>query len=121
MDENEKLMARMKRINTHYKEYAEEIESAKETDGMYYIFKQLHRALNFNAQAVGTTRTTPTEQVARECQKQAWLIDSSTAAIADAYCELMDQDYENRLDSRDEALEYWIHEADYWRDENARL
>ena len=44
MDENEKLMARMDRINTHYKEYAEEIESAKETDGMYYIFKQLQRA-----------------------------------------------------------------------------
>ena len=32
MDENEKLMARMERINRHYKEYAEEIESAKETD-----------------------------------------------------------------------------------------
>lgn len=89
MDENEKLMARMECINAHYKEYAEEIESAKETDGMHYIFKMLWRALNFNAQAVSTTRTTPTEQVARECQKQTWLIDSSTAAIADAYCELM--------------------------------
>ena len=109
MDENEKLMTRMERINRHYKEYTEEIESAKETDGMHYIFKQLWHALNFNAQAVGTTRTTPTEQVAKECQKQAWLIDNSTSAIVDAYCELMDQDYENRMDSKDE--------ADYWRDQ----
>lgn len=117
MDENEKLMVRMDRINRHYKEYAKEIESAKESDGMYYIFKMLWRALNFNAQAVGTTRTTPTEQVAQECQKQAWLIDNSTAAIVNAYCELIDQDYENRMDSNDEYLEYWIHEADYWRDQ----
>lgn len=94
MDENEKLMVRMKRISDHYAEYADEIESAKESDGMYYIFKMLWRALNFNTKAVGTTRTTPTKQVAKECQKQAYLIDNSTAAIANAYCELMDQDYE---------------------------
>lgn len=111
MDENEKLMVRMDRINDHYAENADEIESAQETDGMYYIFKMLWRALNFNTQAVGTTRTTPTEQVAKECQKQAYFIDNSTAAIANAYCELMDQDYENRY------LEYWMHEADYWRDQ----
>lgn len=117
MDENEKLMARMDRISDHYAEYADEIESAKESDGMYYIFKMLWRALNFNVKAVGTTRTTPTEQVAKECQKQAYLIDNSTAAIANAYCELMDQDYENRMDSNDEYLEYWMHEADYWRDQ----
>lgn len=116
MDKNEKLIARMERINDHYKEYTKEIESAKETDGMYYIFKMLWRALNFNVQAVSITRTTPTEQIAKECQKQALLIDNSTAAIVDAYCELIDQDYEDRMDSQDEYLEYWIHEADYWRD-----
>lgn len=109
MDENEKLMARMDRISDHY---ADEIESAQETDGMYYIFKMLWQALNFNMKAVGTTRTTPTEQVAQEYQKQAYLIDNSTAAIANAYCELMDQDYENRMDSNDEYLEYWMREAD---------
>lgn len=114
MDENEKLMVRMKCINRHYKEYADEIESAQETDGMYYIFKMLWRALNFNTKAVSTTRTTPTEQIANECQKQALLIDNSTAAIVNAYCELMDQDYENRMDSNDDYLEYWRHEADYW-------
>lgn len=80
------------------------------------FFKMLWRALNFNTQAVGTTRTTPTEQVAKECQNQALLIDNSTAAIANAYCELMDQDYENRMDSNDEYLEYWMNEANYWRD-----
>lgn len=117
MDENEKLMVHMECINRHYKEYADEIESAQETDGMYYIFKMLWRALNFNMKAVSTTRTTPTEQIANECQKQAWLIDNSTVAIANAYCELIDQDYENRMDSNDDDIEYWRHEADYWRDQ----
>ena len=29
----------------------------------------------------------------------------------------VDQDYENRMDSNDEYLEYWMHEAEYWRDQ----
>lgn len=42
--------------------------------------------------------------------------EKRTAAIANAYCELMDQDYENRMDSNDEYPEYWIH-ADYGREQ----
>lgn len=106
----------MDRIHEHYKNRAKSIESSREGDGEDYIFKMLYKALNLNSQSVSCTRTVPNESVKQEVQRQVHLIDDSTACIIAALCELLDQEYENRIDNLEDSEAFYRHEADEWRD-----
>ena len=106
----------MDRIKKYYDSCPKRIESSTEGDGVDYIFRMLYKALNFNAQAIGTTRTVPNEFIKQEVARQCHLIDDSTACIVAALCELLDQDYESRIDNLEDSEEFYRREADDWRD-----
>ena len=104
MHKEDKIVQMTNRIHRYWKDHSEEIEAAGETDGSNYILKMLYKAINFNSMASSRTVTCKTAhdvQVESERQQQMGICQDCIAA---AICELIDQDYERRLE---EADSYW--------------
>ena len=94
----------MNRVHDYWEENSEEIQSAKRYDGSNYILKMLYRALNFNSMAANTT-VTVSSAMNREAERQRqYKLEESRDCIAAAICEVIDSDFERRLEDMDDEV-----------------
>lgn len=108
-------IAMTNRVHDYWKENAEEIQSAERYDGSNYILKMLYKAFEFNSRAsvqTVTCRTAHDTQV--EHTRQRYL-EFSSNSIAAAICEVIDSDFESRIEAAEDSERYWRDE--YYGDE----
>ena len=105
----------MNRVQDYGKEHKEEIQAAERYDGSNYILKMLYQALNFNSIAANTT-VAVSSAVNREAERRRqYEFESSKVCIVAAICEVIDSDFESRIEAAEDSELYWRDE--YYGDE----
>lgn len=93
------------RVYQYWKEHSDEIQRAEA--GSNYILKMLYKAFEFNSRAsvqTVTCRTAHDTQV--EHTRQRYL-EFSSDSIAAAICEVIDSDFESRIEAAEDSERYW--------------
>lgn len=94
----------MNRVHDYWKEHEEEIQAAERYDGSNYILKALYRALNFNSMAANTTVTVSSAMNREAERRRQYELEESRDCIAAAICEVIDSDFERRLEEIDDEV-----------------
>ena len=92
----------MNRVDDYWKELKEEIQTAESYDRSNYILKILYRALNFNSMAANTTVTVSSAMNREAERRRQFLLEESRDYIAAAICEVIDSDFESRIEEMDD-------------------
>lgn len=92
----------MNRVHDYWKEHEEEIQAAERYDGSNYILKTLYRALNFNSMASNTTVTVSSAMNREAERRRQYELEVSRGCIVAAICEVIDSDFESRLEELDD-------------------
>lgn len=108
-------IAMTNRVHDYWKENSEEIQSAERYDGSNYILKMLYRALNFNSMAINTTVTVSSAMNREAERNRRHKLEVSADCITAAICEVIDGDFESRIESAEDSSRYWRDE--YYGDE----
>ena len=90
------------RVDNYWREHSAEIDSA--TEGYNYILKMLYKSFNFNSRASGRTVTCKTAHDTQVEHERQRYLEISRDSLAAAICELLDQDYERRLEEADDEV-----------------
>lgn len=94
----------MNRVHDYWKENSEAIQAAERYDGSNYILKMLYRALNFNSMAANTTVTVSSAMNREAERRRQYELEVSRDCIAAAICEVIDSDFERRLEEMDDEV-----------------
>jgi hypothetical protein len=94
----------MNRVHDYWKEHSEEIQAAERYDGSNYILKTLYRALNFNSMAANTTVTVSSAMNREAERRRQHELEVSRDCIVTAICEVIDSDFERRIEEADDEV-----------------
>lgn len=105
----------MNRVHDYWKENSEVIQAAEHYDGSNYILKMLYRALNFNSMAANTTVTVSSAMNREAERRRQHELEVSRDCIVAAICEVIDSDFESRIEAAEDNERYW--RGEYYGDE----
>ena len=94
----------MNRVHDYWKEHKEEIQAAERYDGSNYILKTLYRALSFNSMATNTTVTVSSAMNREAERRRQYELEVSRDCIVAAICEVIDSDFESRIEEIDDEV-----------------
>lgn len=95
------------RVYQYWKEHSDEIKAAERYDGSNYILKMLYKAYEFNSRASAQTVTCRTAHDAQVEHTRQRFLEFSSDSITAAICEVIDSDFERRLEEAEDGERYW--------------
>ncbi|MBR5299039.1 MAG: hypothetical protein IKU36_02180 [Bacteroidales bacterium] len=97
----------MNRVHDYWKENSEAIQAAERYDGSNYILKMLYRALNYNSMAANTTIAVSSAMNLEAERRRQYELEVSRDCIAAAICEIIDSDFEGRIEAAEDSERFW--------------